>query len=283
MEDAKTVAKFNTADDLKLMLAKEHMKQIKNFFTDEDRAMRFMSSVMAAVQRTPKLLECTPTSLINSFMIMAQLRLMPSGVSGEAYVIPYGGVAQFQLGYQGLVTLFYRAGIKKLVSEIVRENDVFGMVNGELSHEIDLTKSMEQRGTPVGAYTRFTLPSDETVTKYMNHEDIIAHAKRFSKAFTKPDSPWNAKNDPELWMWKKTTLIQGAKLVPKSDEIAHAMTEDNKDSVIGDRLEAAQDIAPALTMGAVLKPSDEYAQAKETEGNAPSEGDTQTADDGEKS
>ena len=64
---------------------------------------------MRMVQRTPKLLECTPETLLNSCMTMASLKLMPSGVSGEAFVLPYKnkGVmeAQFQLGYQGLVTL----------------------------------------------------------------------------------------------------------------------------------------------------------------------------------
>ena len=84
------------------------------------------------------ILECTPESLINSFIMMASLKLMPSGVSGEAYVLPYEnrskGIceAQFQLGYQGLVTLFYRAGVDAIYADIVREHDTIKILNGNL-------------------------------------------------------------------------------------------------------------------------------------------------------
>ena len=84
--DLKIVIK--SENDLKKFLATNYMNQIKNFFGDEKQAMRFLSGVMSAVQRLPKLLECEPMSIINSFMTMAQLGLMPSDVSGEAYVLP---------------------------------------------------------------------------------------------------------------------------------------------------------------------------------------------------
>ncbi len=80
---------FASGEDLKKTLANEYYKQINNFFGDNDRSMRFLSGVMAAVQRNSKLLECTKISVVNSFMTMAQLGLMPSDVSGEAFVIPY--------------------------------------------------------------------------------------------------------------------------------------------------------------------------------------------------
>lgn len=277
MEKNKLAKPFTDITDLKSVIANQYQKQIKNFFGDEKRALRFLSGVVAAVQRKPKLMECTAESVINSFMIMAQLELMPSDVSGEAYVIPYGGVAQFQIGYQGLVTLFYRSGVKKIVGEIIRENDTYEMVDGELTHKIDLRKSMEERGAPIGAFVRVMLPSGETATKYMNATDILAHGKKFSKAFDKPDSPWNPKNDPELWMWKKTVLKQAAKLVPKNEKLIQAIGEDNKDSVIGDRLEESTDIAPKLKLGAVLKTEQtEYAQSDEEkviEVESPSVGD----------
>ena len=42
---------------------------------------------MSSVQKLPALLECEPLTVVNSFMTMAQLGLMPSDVSGEAYVL----------------------------------------------------------------------------------------------------------------------------------------------------------------------------------------------------
>ena len=143
---------FKSSDDLKIVLAKSYQKQIENFFGDNQKALEFLSNVVANVQRTPKLLECTPASVINAFITMASLKLMPSNVSGEAYVIPYGGVAQFQLGYQGLVTLFYRAGVRAIYADIVRENDVIEIQNLAIKHVVDPKKSMAERGKPIGAY-----------------------------------------------------------------------------------------------------------------------------------
>ena len=120
MTEQKQIKLFANANDLKTVLAANYQKQIVNYFGDEKKALKFLSGVVADVQRTPKLLECTPATLINSYIVMAQLEFMPSDVSGEAYVLPYKnqGVmeAQFQLGYKGLVTLFYRAGVNPIVS-----------------------------------------------------------------------------------------------------------------------------------------------------------------------
>src|SRR3990167_1366559 len=80
---------FKSENDLKVILAKQYQNQINNFFGDPQKSLEFLSNVVASVQRIPKLLECTPESLINSFMVMASLKLMPSAVSGEAYVLPY--------------------------------------------------------------------------------------------------------------------------------------------------------------------------------------------------
>lgn len=240
------IQKFSEPGDLKKLLAEQYMKQIGNFFGDNERAMRFLSGVMAATQRNPKLLECTPMSVVNSFITMAQLRLMPSDVSGEAYVLPYDmsekigdkwitvKKAQFQIGYKGLVTLFYRAGVKKVSADVIRENDEYSMVDGELHHEIDMNKSRKERGDWIGAYVRMTLPSDEVAVKYMNRKDLMEHAKQFSKSFAAAKSPWKEENDPELWMPKKTVLIQMSKLVPRNEDINKAIGEDYKDSKVGD-------------------------------------------------
>lgn len=214
--------------DLKQVLATEYMKSIQNFFGDEQKALEFLSNVVASVQRNPKLLDCKPETLLNSFMVMASLKLMPSGVSGEAYVIPYKGEAQFQLGYQGLVTLFYRAGVKSIVAEIVRQHDTFSYLNGEVRHVPDVFS--DNRGEAIGAYVIVTLQAGGVIAKVMSKKEIMAIGKKFSQSFSSEYSPWNEKNDPELWMWRKTVLKQAAKLVPKNETIFKALAEDNKDA-----------------------------------------------------
>lgn len=274
--------KFNSTTDVKKALAGEYQKQIGNYFGDEKKALRFLSSVISAAQRNPKLLECTPESFVNSFMTMASLELMPSDVSGEAYVIPYLNSykddsgkwykvleAQFQLGYQGMVTLFYRAGCRKIVAEIIHERDIerdgdgksnFTFVNGEITHAPDF---FSERGGPVGAYVIVTLGTGATVSKVMTEEEILDIAQKFSKSFHSKNSPWMPKNDPQLWMWRKTVLKQAAKLVPKNEKLITAIAEDNRDSVIGDRAERVEETTEKLTMGNLLKKPNDKLDADE--------------------
>lgn len=220
---------IRTEQELKVFIQKNYAAQIRNFFGDEKQAMKFLSSMMAAVQKTPELMRCDMTTVINSFMTMAQLGLMPSSISGEAYVLPYAGKAQFQLGYQGLVTLFYRAGGTNIRAEIVRKNDRFSMKNGQIDHEIDIMKSNAERGEPVAAYAIAVVNGTE-IAKAMNSKDILEMGKNFSKSFKSGFSPWNVKNDPELWMWKKTVLKQLGKMMPKNETIFKAIAADNEDS-----------------------------------------------------
>lgn len=235
------------------ILNEQHSKKIANFFGKNDtKASMFMTGIIEDVSRNPKLLECEPKSLITSYMMMAQLQFMPSGVSGESYVLPYksknGMIAQFQLGYQGLITLFYKAGVRSIYSDIVREGDKFTFINGVVTHEPDV---FGDRGEAKGAYVIAQLPSGEKIAKVMGKKELLAHGKKFSKSFNTDYSPWKEANDPELWMWKKTVLKQLAKMLPKNETINLAIAEDNKDSIIGDRMEKAKLEAATMTMGAL--------------------------------
>jgi phage RecT family recombinase len=261
------------ANSLKLVLWTKYQKNLQNYFSDEKRVNRFLTSVMSDVQRVPKLLECEPHSLVNSYMMMAELNLMPSGVTGEAYVLPYKGKAQFQLGYQGLITLFYRAGIDGIHADIVRENDKISYVNGKITHEVDINSSMAKRGKAVGAYVIVNYDGQE-MGKYMNGEDILAHGKKFSQSFSSEYSPWQEKNDPELWMWKKTVLKQAAKLIPKNETINKAIHQDNQESTIAARLEKANSNAGKLKMGNLLNNGDnnEEKEAEQDEARQASSG-----------
>lgn len=258
----KQIQKINSADDLKILLSKQYQNQINNYFGDEKKALKFLSSVISSVQRIPKLLECDPVTVVNSFMTMAQLELMPSDVSGEAYVLPYKGKAQFQLGYQGLVTLFYRAGGTSVRTEVVRKNDKFSYINGEINHEIDIFKSDSERGEVVGAYAIAKLSNGGEISKVMNKNDIVEIGKRYSQSFNTEYSPWNEKNDLQSWMLKKTVLKQLGKMLPKNETIYKAIAIDNEDSVISKRLKNAEKESDKMKMGNLLKETNKKYEEK---------------------
>lgn len=251
---------FQSPTQLASVLNTQYAKQVNNYFGgDEKKALKFLSSVVAATQKTPELLTCKSETVLNSFMMMAQLELMPSDVSGEAYVLPYqtkyGKVAQFQLGYQGIVTLLYRAGARSITAEIVYEKDDFSFENGAISHKADPFSS--DRGKAKGAYVIVELRDGGRVEKVMSKEEIMAIGEKFSKSFSTAFSPWNEKNDPQLWMWKKTVLKQAAKLMPKNEAVHRAIAEDNKDSIIEDRLKKAEKESESLQMGNLIKHHDD--------------------------
>lgn len=225
-------------DSFKMELHNAHYKTLVNFMKNEDNAKRFMSSVMYSVQKNPKLLECDRSSVFNAFMTCAEFEMYPSSASGECYVIPYKTEAQFQLWYQGIVTLLYRAWVQSIRSEIIREKDEVEYINGEIKHKIDIMKSSKDRGQAVWVYVIIKINGQE-ITKAMNKDDILKF-KEFSKSanakeqWQRDSSPWNEAKDPELWMWRKTVLKQASKLLPKNDAFSRAIEQDNKDSTISD-------------------------------------------------
>jgi len=254
---------LTVVDQVKLTLFNDYKRQIENYFGDPKKALRFLSGVISNIQRTPELQACTPLSLINSFMIMAQLGFMPSAISGEAYVLPYksknGTVAQFQLGYQGIITLLYKAGAKSVVSEVVRLEDKFDIINGSMRHIVNPLMTRKERGKQIGAYAIITLQTGGTIEKFMRAEEILAFGKRFSKSFGSSYSPWNVKNDPESWMWRKTVLKQAAKLAPKNETINMAISYDNEDSVLSDKIKKG---STGLKMGDLMVKKDSEVEQK---------------------
>ena len=184
----------------------------------------FIATVSNVLKRTPKLLDCDRGSLFGAILKSAELGLSPSDHAGECYILPYGKVAQFQLGYKGFVELFYRSNVSALWSCVVRENDEFNMIQGT-SPQIEHKPASSNRGEAVGAYAVAKVKG-ETMFQYMNKEEIMK-IKDLSQAGKTKFSPWNSDKDPEKWMWQKTVIKQLSKTLPKSGVLSSAIHADN--------------------------------------------------------
>jgi recombination protein RecT len=205
----------------------EFKTTVINYFRgNEQEALSFKTACVDYVRRIPKLLECDRISLLSALVQVAQFRFMPSGVSGEAYIIPYGKEAKFQLGYQGIVTLLYRTEkIVGITSNIVYKNDDFDFQEGVDAHLIHKPAFGKPKGEPIGVYTIAEMKGGSKTFKVMDKESIMG-IKALSKAKESKESPWNSEKDPEMWMWKKTCLIQHSKLLPKTKELIQAIEAD---------------------------------------------------------
>lgn len=240
----------------KKQLAQDYQNQITNYFSgDKEKAMKFMTAVSAAVQRDTKgnLLACDRASLMTAFMTCAELQLYPSNVTGEAYVIPYKGKAQFQLGYQGVLTLLYRAGVESVNAEIIYAKDHFEYeegANAKLVHKPDIFA--KDRGKAIGVYAIANV-NGKKVFKVMSEADVMKF-KALSQAKNSEYSPWNSKQDPGLFMWKKTAIKQLAKVLPKNETVYH-----------GNIVEAIEKEDTSIQPASGALASDETAEDKELE------------------
>lgn len=94
---------------------------------------------------------CSKESILLSLVAAAQLGLEPSGVKGEAYIVPYKTTATLIPGYRGLVKLARESGIT-ISAQVVYEGDQFDIELGsdpKVTHRPCLTG---ERGDIVGAY-----------------------------------------------------------------------------------------------------------------------------------
>ena len=206
-------------DDIALTLAK-----------GIDQSM-FIKVALQAITRTPKLLECTPRSFVLALRDAAELGLMPSGLLGEGYLVPYRnhGImeAQFQPGYLGLVKLARQSGeVLDVEARVVRERDTLDIVfgsNGHVSHRpwIEGRDGPEDPGAYQGAWFRAELKGGVEHVGWMSMAQIEAVRKRSKAADTGPwVTDWEA-------MARKTVTRAELKWLPRSVSLQRAMEQED--------------------------------------------------------
>lgn len=204
------------------------------------RPERIVRIALTTLRMNPNLYKCNPQSFLAALFQSAQLGLEPN-VEGQAYIIPYGENAQFQIGYKGYVELFFRhQSALSLDMQEVRENDDFDYQYGTESF-IKHRPALKDRGEVIAYYAVAKLKDGASLFKVMSKDDCLDHGKKHSKNFSSPSSTWKKDQDA---MCKKTVLIQLMKLLPKSIEIqkALAMDETVKTKVAADMFEVKDEV-----------------------------------------
>ncbi len=125
-------------------LVKSKMSQISTIVgNDKAKASVFASAIVNMVN-DGGLRNCSPESIVNTAMQIVQIGLHPNKLFGQAYVVPYKGVAQLQIGYKGLISLGYRNGWKfRAVS--VYACDRFKQNFGGIKDEIIFDPNYDER------------------------------------------------------------------------------------------------------------------------------------------
>lgn len=165
-------------------------------------------------------------------MQAAQLGVEPNTPLGQAYLIPYGNVCQFQLGYKGLIDLAYRSGeVSSIQAHEVHENDVFEYEYG-LEPKLKHIPAQKDRGNVIMYYAVLKLKNGGVGFEVMSREDVETFARKKSKAFN--NGPWQTDFDE---MAKKTVLKKVLKYAPLKTEFARAVaTDETVKSTLSDNM-----------------------------------------------
>jgi recombination protein RecT len=174
--------------------------------------------VITAVNKSPKLRECTQASILACTLDIAAVGLMPNTPQGFAWLIPYknndkGGVYEctLQIGYRGFVELSYRSGQVKIIqADVVREGDEFEHEKGtetRLRHIKDVTPGRSQRAL-IAAWAIIELIGGGRNLEIMDAEELARIQKQAEKFKSSP--AWQHWPDEQR---KKTVLKRMLKIL----------------------------------------------------------------------
>jgi len=199
----------------------------------KDHVDSFVSDVVACVQNNDTLAQCSNKSIFSAALLSRSINLPLTPQLGYAYLVPYDNKKQvngktewvkeavFQMGWKGYVQLALRSNnYRKLIATDVRKGEVvnYDPFNDQYAIQpLAFEKRMQkiENGNylvpVVGYYAKMELVSGFTKEIFMSYEDMLAHAKTYSKAYRRDldkhtaYSFWTTKFED---MAKKTMLRQ---------------------------------------------------------------------------
>jgi len=169
-----------------------------------NKAQGFISSVLQTVNNNKLLAKADPSTVLTAAATAASLDLPINQSLGFAWIVPYGGQAQFQIGWKGFVQLALRTGQYKAINVTDVYSNQFKSFN-QLTEELDADFSVDGSGGIVGYASYFKLNNGMEKTCYWSTQAVVKHAKKYSKAYNQSFSPWQDK-DQKHAMGKKTVL-----------------------------------------------------------------------------
>ena len=196
---------------------------------------QFVQIVLSEIKKNPKLQSAfqeNPSSMFASILAGAEIGLIPSDMLGEFYLIPRkidGKMTVTPLiGYKGLVNVILRSGeVTKVHTECVFEGDEFQPIYGlepNIIHKPNFDKPRNSK-TLKFVYAVAKLRSGDYQFTVLSKSDItkITSLSRYNNALY-----FNDEKDPNMWMVRKTALIQLSKMLPKDFYGKKAVEMDNQ-------------------------------------------------------
>lgn len=210
------------------------------------RAPQFTASILGLYNNEKTLQKAEPMSVISSAMVAATLDLPVDKNLGYAWIVPYKGKAQFQLGYKGYIQLALRTGQYKFINCIpIREGELQKW--NPLTEELDIDFEKRQSDSVIGYAAYFELLNGFRKTSYWTKADVEKHKSKFSKSDFGWGKDWDA-------MALKTVLKAIlSKWGILSVEMQSALTEDENEQ--RERIDITDEMPETEIIDADEKPS----------------------------
>lgn len=179
------LAKQGTLSVVKNLLKSE---AIRKKFEDilKDRAPQFTASIVGLISSSTNFSNVNPETIISASLVAATFDLPINPQLGYAHIVPYGDKASFQMGWKGYKQLAIRTGLYSTINSTdIREGEL-GKRN-RLTGDIELSfiENVEERENAkiIGYANYFRLTTGYQSILYMSIEELLAHAKKYSKLY----------------------------------------------------------------------------------------------------
>ena len=203
-------------------------------------AANMIAMALTAIQRTPKLLECTPLSVLQTMITCSELGLNLNPTCGEVYAVPYGKTCTPIMGYRGLMKLCEQSTGVRINAGNVYQNDSFEYElgsNERIIHKpnIDAPQGDWRCSWAVGRYADGT--SKCYVLTRAEADKVQQEAIRKSGGRS---TEWRIGGPNVDAMRLKTAVRRLCKLLSMSPEVMRAIDMDEE----AERIDLSSDAAP---------------------------------------
>lgn len=232
-ENMKEIAK-KSATDNKVVKHKGTLNIIRSFTEDDQVKKRFanalqknpsayLASIISLVSSSTNFDGVDPNTIMMGAMQAATLDLPINPNLGFAYIIPYSGKAQFQIGVKGITQLALRTGMYQTINTTeVYEGELIS--RNRLTGEIIIDGDKKSSDKIIGYVAYFKLNNGFEKSFYMSIDELEAHGKRYSKSYNNPSGPW--KTNKHAMMLKTPLKLLLSKYGILSVQMQQAMVAD---------------------------------------------------------
>ena len=224
----------------------------------------YITSVMQVLSSNSMLAGVNADSITGAVFTACAMNLPLNNNLGLAYIVPFKGAAQLQVGYKGYLQLAQRTGqIESINAIAVYDTDTEESVLSRLTSLIP----KKVTGNVIGYTARLKTVTGFVAVVTMTSDELWEHAYKYSQTYK---SAQNQGKNYSVWhqnfdaMAKKTVLKALMKYCPMSVEIQKAMESDQgvinqdggisyPDNEIKDVVQSKQALSDSQVEKAIIK------------------------------